>query len=47
MLQEAYCKGLSSAHYSAHSPMIEEPEKFLKIIREDVLAGKTGHADIN
>lgn len=32
---------------SAHSPMFEEPEKFLKIIREDVLAGKTEHADIN
>jgi hypothetical protein len=30
---------------SAHSPMFEEPEKFLDIMREDVLNGKTKLAD--
>lgn len=30
---------------STHSPMFEEPEKFLDIIQEDVLTGKTELAD--
>ncbi|MDD4295368.1 MAG: alpha/beta hydrolase [Ruminiclostridium sp.] len=32
---------------SAHSPMFEEPEKFLNIIQKDILTGKTELADID
>lgn len=39
-------KGFYLFKNSAHSPMFEESEKFLNVIREDVLAGKTDLADI-
>lgn len=38
-------KGFYLFKNSAHSPMFEEPERFMNIIREDVLAGKTELAD--
>lgn len=42
---DAPTKGFYLFKNSAHSPMFEEPEKFLSIIQEDVLAGKTELAD--
>lgn len=42
---EAPVKGFYTFEQSAHSPLFEEPEKMLRILREDVLAGKTGLAD--
>jgi pimeloyl-ACP methyl ester carboxylesterase len=38
-------KGFYTFEQSAHSPMFEEPEKMLKILREDVLAGSNCLAD--
>lgn len=38
-------KGFYSFEQSAHSPMFEEPERTRRILREDVLAGRTGLAD--
>ena len=38
-------KGFYTFEDSAHSPMFEEPEKFLRILAEDVLAGTTALAD--
>ena len=42
---KAPLKGFYSFDQSAHSPILEEPEKARKIIREDVLAGANGLAD--
>ena len=39
-------KGFYTFENSAHSPMFEEPERFRSIIREDVLNGVTGMADV-
>jgi pimeloyl-ACP methyl ester carboxylesterase len=30
---------------SAHSPMFEEPARFMQVMEQDVLAGKTALAD--
>ncbi|MAT45634.1 MAG: alpha/beta hydrolase [Anaerolineaceae bacterium] len=38
-------KGFYTFDQSAHSPIFEEPEKTLKILQEDVLAGKINLAD--
>lgn len=42
---KAPVKGFYTFEKSAHSPMFEEPEKMLKILREDVLKGKNNMAD--
>jgi len=42
---KAPLKGFYTFEKSAHSPMFEEPEKFQKILREDVLAGSNKLAD--
>ncbi len=42
---QAPLKGFYTFENSAHSPLFEEPEKVLKILREDVLAGTTALAD--
>lgn len=42
---QAPIKGFYLFKNSAHSPMFEEPEKFIRIMREDVLAGKNNLAD--
>jgi pimeloyl-ACP methyl ester carboxylesterase len=44
---KAPVKGFYKFEQSAHSPIFEEPEKFLKIMREDVLAGTNKLADAN
>lgn len=51
-LSEAYCaqleapvKGFYLFEQSAHTPMFEEPERFLQVMTEDVLAGKTSLAN--
>jgi pimeloyl-ACP methyl ester carboxylesterase len=41
----APAKGFYTFEHSAHSPAFEEPERFRRIMREDVLAGETGLAD--
>jgi pimeloyl-ACP methyl ester carboxylesterase len=38
-------KGFYTFKRSAHSPAFEEPARFRRILREDVLAGETGLAD--
>jgi pimeloyl-ACP methyl ester carboxylesterase len=38
-------KGFYTFEDSAHSPMFEEPEKFLRILTGDVLAGTVDLAD--
>jgi pimeloyl-ACP methyl ester carboxylesterase len=38
-------KGFYTFEHSAHSPIFEEPERALTILREDVLVGKNGLAD--
>jgi pimeloyl-ACP methyl ester carboxylesterase len=38
-------KGFYTFENSAHSPIFEEPEKSLKILQQDVLAGMNSHAD--
>ncbi len=38
-------KGFYTFQHSAHSPLFEEPERTLTILREDVLAGVNSHAD--
>lgn len=43
---KAPIKGFYTFEESAHSPMFEEPEKMVKILREDVMAGKNDLADI-
>ncbi len=43
---EAPVKGFYLFEESAHSPMFEEPEKFVRIMQEDVLAGKNSLADV-
>ena len=42
---QAPVKGFYTFEQSAHSPMFEEPEKVLRILREDVLTGKNDLAD--
>jgi pimeloyl-ACP methyl ester carboxylesterase len=42
---KAPVKGFYTFEHSAHSPMFEEPEKMMKIMREDVLAGANRLAD--
>jgi pimeloyl-ACP methyl ester carboxylesterase len=42
---EAPVKGFYTFEQSAHSPMFEEPEKMLRILQEDVLAGTNTFAD--
>jgi pimeloyl-ACP methyl ester carboxylesterase len=42
---EAPLKGFYTFDNSAHSPMFEEPDKVMNILREDVLAGTNGLAD--
>lgn len=42
---QAPIKGFYLFKDSAHSPMFEEPEKFISIMREDVLTGKNNLAD--
>jgi pimeloyl-ACP methyl ester carboxylesterase len=44
---EAPVKGFYTFEQSAHSPIFEEPEKSVRIMREDVLAGTNNLADIN
>lgn len=39
-------KGFYTFEQSAHSPLFEEPEKMLRILLEDVLAGANSHADV-
>jgi pimeloyl-ACP methyl ester carboxylesterase len=38
-------KGFYTFEQSAHSPIFEEPEKVLRIVRQDVLAGRNSLAD--
>ncbi|HSD48432.1 MAG TPA: hypothetical protein VLE71_01245 [Actinomycetota bacterium] len=38
-------KGFYTFERSAHSPMFEEPERTLRILREDVLTGEVRLAD--
>ena len=42
---KAPVKGFYSFDHSAHSPVLEEPEKARRVLREDVLAGTNGLAD--
>jgi pimeloyl-ACP methyl ester carboxylesterase len=42
---KAPLKGFYTFEQSAHTPLFEEPEKMLKILREDVLAGTNSLAD--
>ncbi len=42
---QAPIKGFYLFKDSAHSPMFEEPEKFIRIMCEDVLAGKNNLAE--
>ncbi len=43
---KAPVKGFYTFEQSAHSPIFEEPEKTLKILQEDVLAGTNSLADV-
>jgi pimeloyl-ACP methyl ester carboxylesterase len=43
---QAPLKGFYTFENSAHSPLFEEPEKVLKILREDVLAGTINLAGV-
>jgi pimeloyl-ACP methyl ester carboxylesterase len=38
-------KGFYTFDKSAHSPIFEEPDKCMRIMRDDVLVGTNGHAD--
>ena len=42
---DAPLKGFYTFEQSAHSPIFEEPDKVLKILQEDVLAGTNNLAD--
>ncbi|WP_206663588.1 alpha/beta fold hydrolase [Sporolactobacillus shoreae] len=42
---QAPMKGFYTFDHSAHSPLFEEPAKFVRIMREDVLNGTVDHAD--
>jgi pimeloyl-ACP methyl ester carboxylesterase len=42
---QAPMKGFYTFEQSAHSPLFEEPEKMLMILREDVLVGVSNLAD--
>jgi pimeloyl-ACP methyl ester carboxylesterase len=44
---QAPVKGFYTFEQSAHSPMFEEPQKTVRIMREDVLAGANRLADTN
>ena len=39
-------KGFYTFEHSAHSPMFEEPDTTLRILRDDVLAGTNRLADV-
>ena len=39
-------KGFYTFEHSAHSPMFEEPDRTLRILRDDVLAGTNRLADV-
>lgn len=43
---QAPVKGFYTFEQSAHSPLFEEPKKFLQILKEDVLNGATNLADV-
>jgi len=43
---KAPAKGFYTFEQSAHSPIFEEPEKVIKILQEDVLAGTISLADV-
>ena len=43
---QAPVKGFYTFERSAHSPLFEEPDKFGRILRQDVLAGATSLADL-
>ncbi len=43
---QAPLKGFYTFEQSAHSPVLEEPERALRILREDVLGGKNSLADV-
>ncbi|MHB0998553.1 MAG: alpha/beta fold hydrolase [Armatimonadota bacterium] len=47
MQLRAPMKGFYTFAHSAHSPLFEEPEKMLQILRKDVLKAETTHADTN
>ncbi|MBI5647748.1 MAG: hypothetical protein HY962_12535 [Ignavibacteriae bacterium] len=38
-------KGFYTFEESAHSPLFEEPARFRMVLEQDVLQGRTGHAD--
>ncbi|MEW4414511.1 hypothetical protein [Clostridium sp. AN503] len=42
---EAPVKGFYTFEDSAHSPCYEEPDKMIRIFREDILPGKADLAD--
>jgi pimeloyl-ACP methyl ester carboxylesterase len=42
---KAPVKGFYTFQNSAHSPIFEEPERFLEIMTQDVLSGRTALAD--
>lgn len=44
-LLRAPVKGFYTFERSAHSPAFEEPQRFRRVLREDVLTGATGSAD--
>ena len=43
---QAPAKGFYTFEDSAHGPAFEEPEKMLRVLREDVLGGSVGLADV-
>lgn len=43
---KAPLKGFYTFEQSAHSPLFEEPEKSIRILKEDVLLGSNTHADL-
>lgn len=43
---KAPVKGFYTFEHSAHSPLFEEPDRFLQVMENDVLAEKTSSADI-
>ena len=42
---KAPVKGFYTFEHSAHTPLFEEPERVVKVLREDVLAGTNNLAD--
>ena len=43
---QAPVRGFYSFEDSAHRPFLEEPDRFRKILREDVLAGETNYVNL-